>query len=110
MSENFSLYIDHLLNLLICLFSPTPSVEWVKLGETLPPRAEILNFGKLLNISRGSEKDDGKYMCKAKNVAGEHVHYFDVVFEGTVLHQQDMVRVFIPQLVQTPVPAFQHPC
>ncbi|CAL8254379.1 unnamed protein product [Arctogadus glacialis] len=60
---------------------PTPSVEWVKLGETLPPRAEILNFGKLLNISRGSEKDDGKYMCKAKNVAGEHVHYFDVVFE-----------------------------
>ena len=64
-------------------------MEWVKLGEKLPARAEILNFGKLLNISHGSEKDDGKYMCKAKNVAGEHVHYFDVMFEGTALHWQD---------------------
>ncbi|CAL8369397.1 unnamed protein product [Lota lota] len=60
---------------------PTPLVEWIKLGEKLPSRTKIQNFGKLLNISHGSEKDDGKYMCKAKNIAGEYVHYFDVMFE-----------------------------
>lgn len=52
------------------------------MGEKLPPRAEFNNFGKLLTISAVDERDGGKYMCTAKNSAGEAVHFFDVIVEG----------------------------
>uniref|UniRef100_UPI003AAED3FF cell adhesion molecule L1-like a isoform X1 n=1 Tax=Centroberyx gerrardi TaxID=166262 RepID=UPI003AAED3FF len=61
---------------------PTPTVDWIKMGEQLPDkRTKFKNFGKLLTISDIEVKDDGKYMCKAKNSAGEAVHYFDVIVE-----------------------------
>ncbi|KAF7659163.1 hypothetical protein LDENG_00002490 [Lucifuga dentata] len=60
---------------------PTPRVEWIKMGEKLPKQTVIKNFGKLLTISDVEEKDEGKYMCKAKNPAGEAVHYYDVIVE-----------------------------
>ncbi|XP_076597841.1 cell adhesion molecule L1-like a isoform X2 [Chaetodon auriga] len=60
---------------------PTPKVRWMKMGEELPPRTELNNFGKLLTISAVEERDGGKYMCTAKNSAGEAVHYFDVIVE-----------------------------
>lgn len=63
-------------------FSPTPRVEWIKMGEKLPRRIKYKNFGKLLSIPDVEEGDEGKYMCKAENPAGMAVHYFDVIVEG----------------------------
>ncbi|XP_067448015.1 neural cell adhesion molecule L1-like protein isoform X2 [Thunnus thynnus] len=60
---------------------PTPKIEWRKMGDKLSTRTTFNNFGKLLTISAIEESDEGKYMCKAKNPAGEAVHYFDVIVE-----------------------------
>lgn len=60
---------------------PTPKITWMKMGDRLPPRRKLNNFGKLLSISAVDERDGGKYMCKAQNSAGETVHYFDVTVE-----------------------------
>ncbi|XP_071331982.1 cell adhesion molecule L1-like a isoform X4 [Trachinotus anak] len=60
---------------------PTPMVQWMKMGHKLPSRTRYNNFGKLLTISAVEETDEGKYMCKANNSAGEAVHYFDVIVE-----------------------------
>ncbi|XP_069383153.1 cell adhesion molecule L1-like a isoform X15 [Paralichthys olivaceus] len=60
---------------------PTPTVKWIKMGDKLPRRTKLKNFGKLLSISAVEERDQGKYMCIANNSAGEAVHYFDVIVE-----------------------------
>ncbi|XP_068453797.1 cell adhesion molecule L1-like a isoform X3 [Clinocottus analis] len=60
---------------------PTPTIQWMKMGEKLPLRTQFINFGKVLSISSVAESDGGKYMCKARNSAGEAVHYFDVIVE-----------------------------
>uniref|UniRef100_A0A8B9KU09 Neural cell adhesion molecule L1-like protein n=1 Tax=Astyanax mexicanus TaxID=7994 RepID=A0A8B9KU09_ASTMX len=60
---------------------PTPAIEWSKPGEKLPKRSNIKNYGKLLTISKVSEEDSGKYMCKASNGLGEALHYFHVHVE-----------------------------
>lgn len=66
----------------LCYASPTPATEWTRLGERLPARTNIKNYGKLLIISKVTEEETGKYMCKAKNPLGETVHYFHVEVEG----------------------------
>lgn len=63
-------------------FSPTPEMEWMKMGDELPTRTKLHSFGKVLTISAIEERDEGKYMCIAKSSAGEAVHYFDVIVEG----------------------------
>lgn len=60
---------------------PTPQVEWVKTGHTLPEKAKVENHGKLLVVSSAEQEDSGKYTCKAKNRLGEAVHYFTVIVE-----------------------------
>lgn len=62
--------------------SPTPQVDWVKMGHQLPAKAKLENHGKLLIVPRAEQEDSGKYMCKAKNPLGEAVHYFTVTVEG----------------------------
>lgn len=52
------------------------------MGEKLPPRTEFDHFGRLLILPEVEESDEGKYMCKAQNSAGDVVHYFDVMVEG----------------------------
>lgn len=54
----------------------------MKMGDELPARTKLDNFGKLLTIAAIEESDEGKYMCLAKNSAGQAVHYFDVIVEG----------------------------
>ncbi|XP_036386430.1 neural cell adhesion molecule L1-like protein isoform X2 [Megalops cyprinoides] len=61
---------------------PTPSIEWIKIGERLTDRASVDNHGKLLTIPGVHGDDEGKYMCKAKNPHGEAVHYFHVTVEA----------------------------
>ncbi|XP_056244804.1 neural cell adhesion molecule L1-like protein isoform X4 [Seriola aureovittata] len=60
---------------------PTPQVEWAKVGDRLPVKAKRENHGKLLIVPSVEQEDSGKYMCKAKNVLGEAVHYFIVTVE-----------------------------
>lgn len=75
MFDNFS-YIT------IPLCRPTPDVTWMKMGEKLPDQAKLSNFNKTLTVSAVEETDQGRYMCKASNSAGETVHYFHVIVEG----------------------------
>ncbi|KAF4078934.1 hypothetical protein AMELA_G00187350 [Ameiurus melas] len=60
---------------------PTPTVEWTKIGDKLPDRALLKNFGKHLSIEEVLEDDEGKYICKAHNSHGVAVHYFHVAVE-----------------------------
>lgn len=76
------LLIDEYFLVAFSSSSPTPMVEWIKIGEELPDRAVLNNFGKHLTIEDVTEDDEGKYMCKALNAHGEAVHYFHVAVEG----------------------------
>ncbi|XP_028264938.1 cell adhesion molecule L1-like a isoform X2 [Parambassis ranga] len=60
---------------------PTPTIEWMKMGDSLSARGKLSNFNKLLTISAVEESVEGKYMCTAQNSAGKAVHYFDVIVE-----------------------------
>ncbi|CAL1605960.1 unnamed protein product [Knipowitschia caucasica] len=60
---------------------PTPTVEWIRMGDSLPERTKYENFGRLLTVSNVDEGVEGKYMCKAQNSEGEEVHYIDVIVE-----------------------------
>ncbi|XP_059426601.1 neural cell adhesion molecule L1-like protein isoform X10 [Carassius carassius] len=61
---------------------PTPEVEWVKIGShKLPERAVVESHGKLLTVEMVNEEDEGKYMCRAKNLYGDVMHYFHVTVE-----------------------------
>ena len=62
--------------------SPTPVYEWTKVGETLPRRTNIKNFGKLLTVAKVKREDDGMFKCTAKNHLGEKSHFFSVSVEG----------------------------
>lgn len=70
--------------ILICTLSvsPTPIIEWTKIGVKLPKRTNIKNHGKWLFITKVTEEDSGKYMCKANNSVGEAVHSFNIIVEG----------------------------
>lgn len=68
-------------------------VEWIKIRQKLPERANIRNFGKHLTIPNVGEEDNGKYMCKARNSAGEIVHNFYVTVEGESTELLDVENV-----------------
>ena len=72
--------------------SPTPKVEWVKMGHKLPDKATVENHGKLLSIPVVDDEDSGKYRCKAKNTYGEVNHFFDVTVEGKFPHSNAQSR------------------
>ncbi|KAM9536419.1 neural cell adhesion molecule L1-like protein isoform 4-T7 [Salvelinus alpinus] len=72
---------DELLLECIAEGFPTPMIEWLKIDHRLPDRVTIENHGKLLSIDQVDEDDNGKYMCKAMNIHGMAVHYFDVSVE-----------------------------
>lgn len=74
--------------------SPTPRVEWVKMGHRLPPKAKVENHGKLLNVPDVEQEDGGNYMCRAKNLLGETVHYFTVTVEGSDCTSQSLQLLF----------------
>nr|XP_023688929.1 neural cell adhesion molecule L1-like protein isoform X2 [Paramormyrops kingsleyae] len=60
---------------------PTPVIHWAKMEETLPAKANLLNYGKRLTISGVSAEDDGTYTCEAGNSAGNTAHAFHVIVE-----------------------------
>ncbi|XP_072306283.1 neural cell adhesion molecule L1-like protein [Eucyclogobius newberryi] len=60
---------------------PTPTVKWIRLGDSLPEQTKYDNFGRLLTVASVDEGAEGKYMCEAQNSEGKEVHYFDVIVE-----------------------------
>ncbi len=78
---SFSLCMQY-LNIYLLSVSPTPQVEWVKLGHPLPDKAKVENHGKFLIVPRVEQEDSGKYRCKARNTLGEVDSYFIVTVEG----------------------------
>jgi hypothetical protein len=66
-------------------------IEWLKIDHMLPDRVTIENHGKLLSIDQVDEDDNGKYMCKATNIHGMAVHYFDVSVEGMCVYLKYML-------------------
>lgn len=70
--------------------SPTPKVEWVKMAHRLPAKAKVENHGKLLIVPDVEQEDGGNYMCRAKNLLGETVHYFTVTVEGSDCTSQSL--------------------
>lgn len=69
--------------LLFFFHSPTPQIEWNKMGGDLPKGRETKeNYGKTLKIDNVSFRDKGNYRCTASNSLGEATHDFHVVVEG----------------------------
>lgn len=53
------------------------------MGHRLPAKAKVENHGKLLIVPDVEQEDGGNYMCRAKNLLGETMHYFTVTVEGS---------------------------
>lgn len=64
------------------------------MGHRLPPKAKVENHGKLLNVPDVEQEDGGNYMCRAKNLLGETVHYFTVTVEGSDCTSQSLQLLF----------------
>ncbi|XP_051961372.1 neural cell adhesion molecule L1-like protein isoform X2 [Xyrauchen texanus] len=77
---------------------PTPTIEWEKMRDSLPNRANIMKYGKLLTIPDVTEQDEGKYMCKAKNSLGEAVHHFHVVLEEPPSWREEPVKIQLAEI------------
>uniref|UniRef100_A0A673YEC1 Neural cell adhesion molecule L1 n=1 Tax=Salmo trutta TaxID=8032 RepID=A0A673YEC1_SALTR len=103
---------DELLLECIAEGFPTPMIEWLKIDHRLPDRVTIENHGKLLSIDQVDEDDNGKYMCKATNIHGKAVHYFDVTVEGMCVYLKNMLMIGSDVLINcsatgTPQPTIQ---
>ncbi|XP_051516489.1 neural cell adhesion molecule L1-like protein isoform X2 [Myxocyprinus asiaticus] len=77
---------------------PTPTIEWEKMKDSLPKRANVMKYGKLLTIPDVTEQDEGKYMCKAKNSLGEAVHHFHVVLEEPPSWREEPVKIQLAEI------------
>ncbi|KAI5612378.1 neural cell adhesion molecule L1-like protein precursor, partial [Silurus asotus] len=75
---------------------PTPTIEWTKIEGKLPKRSNIRNHGKWLTVPKVTEEDNGKYMCKAKNSAGQATHVFDITVEEPPYWVQEPKSQIVP--------------
>uniref|UniRef100_A0A3Q1FWY3 Cell adhesion molecule 4 n=1 Tax=Acanthochromis polyacanthus TaxID=80966 RepID=A0A3Q1FWY3_9TELE len=78
--------------------NPLPrNIQWSKINDTLPERAEI--SGPTLQISRLSQSHNGTYLCQAQNNFGRAAdHYTLLVYENV------SVTTTVP-----PTPSTSHP-
>ncbi|CAH2278023.1 contactin-1 [Pelobates cultripes] len=56
------------------LGNPVPVIRWAKVGESLPPSAEISMSGAVLKIFNIQPEDEGTYECSAQNEKGTDKH------------------------------------
>ncbi|XP_073731004.1 hemicentin-1 isoform X10 [Misgurnus anguillicaudatus] len=62
---------------------PTPEVHWERKDSPLSSnRAKILNYNHWLQIEKVSEKDNGEYVCTARNSQGSVMHHYTVTVEA----------------------------
>ncbi|XP_008275631.1 cell adhesion molecule 4 isoform X3 [Stegastes partitus] len=76
--------------------NPLPrNIQWSKINDTLPERAEI--SGPTLQISRLSQSHNGTYLCQAQNNFGRAAdHYTLLVYENV------SVTTMVPPTPSTP--------
>ncbi|XP_035800430.1 cell adhesion molecule 4 isoform X3 [Amphiprion ocellaris] len=83
--------------------NPLPrNIQWSKINDTLPERAEI--SGPTLQISRLSQSHNGTYLCQAQNNFGRAAdHYTLLVYENV------SVTTMVPPTPSTTQPNTSHP-
>lgn len=64
--------------------NPTPTVTWLRKGETLSPDAhlQLLNSNTTLRILQAQVNDTGRYTCVANNTAGQASRHFNLKVLG----------------------------
>uniref|UniRef100_A0A7N6AWU6 Ig-like domain-containing protein n=1 Tax=Anabas testudineus TaxID=64144 RepID=A0A7N6AWU6_ANATE len=91
--------------------NPLPrNIQWSKINDTLPERAEI--SGPNLQISRLSQSHNGTYLCQAQNNYGRAADHYTLLVYGdmnlsvstslpTIVHQPLMWRMYPGAVVET---------
>ena len=68
--------------------NPPPKITWYKNDEEVKVRKKghvrILEKGKVLEIDGAEVKDSARYMCIARNLAGETEKAFDLEIQGEI--------------------------
>lgn len=71
---------------LLCIAdgSPTPTISWLRDGETLTAdhRISLLGFNTTLQFSQTQVNDTGRYSCVANNNAGQASRNFNLKVLG----------------------------
>lgn len=64
--------------------TPTPTVSWLKEGETLipDPHLKFMNLNTSVQIIQAQVNDTGRYTCVANNTAGQASRHFNVKVLG----------------------------
>lgn len=64
--------------------TPTPTVSWLKEGETLLPAAylKFLNLNMSVQIPQAQVNNTGRYTCVANNTAGQASRHFNLKVLG----------------------------
>lgn len=64
--------------------TPTPTVSWLKEGETLfpGPRVKFLNINMSVQILQAHVNDTGLYTCVANNTAGQTSRHYNLKVLG----------------------------
>ncbi|KAG5271070.1 hypothetical protein AALO_G00175550 [Alosa alosa] len=81
--------------------NPLPRIiQWSRVNDTLPERAEIL--GTTLVMSRLSQSHNGTYLCQAHNNHGRAAdHYTLLVYENITVAPTSIPDSFIPTSLTT---------
>lgn len=64
--------------------TPTPTVSWLKEGETLSPNPHLKfqNLNTTMQIIQAQVNDTGRYTCVANNTAGQASRHFSLKVLG----------------------------
>lgn len=64
--------------------TPTPTVSWLKEGETLipDPHLKFMNLNTSVQIVQARVNDTGRYTCVANNTAGQASRHFNLKVLG----------------------------
>ena len=71
---------------LLCVVegTPTPTVAWLKEGETLfpAPNLRFVNLNMSVQIPQARVNNTGRYTCVANNTAGQASRHFNLKVLG----------------------------
>lgn len=73
--------------------TPTPTVSWLKEGETLfpAPNLRFLNLKMSMQIPQAHVNNTGRYTCIANNTAGQASRHFNL----KVLGKENQILAFL---------------
>lgn len=76
----FQHYQKPLIHFLSLISSRPRNIQWSKINDTLPERAEI--SGPTFQISRLSQSHNGTYLCQAQNNYGRAADHYTLLVYG----------------------------